>query len=85
MVRYAILSPPARWTEDERPGPTLVIVSHDDGDTWRTIAACDEDDADDVCTAMQCRADERAARKAEEMTRLMAEIAAEQGGDGCPT
>ncbi len=60
MVRYAILSPPARWTEDERPGPTLVIVSHDDGDTWRTIAACDDaDDADDVCTAMQCRADER--------------------------
>lgn len=85
MVRYAILSPPARWTEDERPGPTLVIVSHDDGDTWRTIAACDEDDADDVRGALQWVADERAARKAEEMTRLMAEIAAEQGGDGCPT
>ena len=85
MVRYAILAPPVRWSEAEPPGPTLVIVSHDDGDTWRTIAACDEDDADDVCTAMQCRADERAARKAEEMTRLMDEIAAEQGGDGCPT
>ena len=47
--------------------------------------ACDEDDADDVRGALQWVADERAARKAEEMTRLMAEIAAEQGGDGCPT
>ena len=85
MTRYATLSPPVRWSDDEPPGPTLVIVSRDDGDTWRTIATCNEDDADDVCGALQWAADERAARKADEMTRRMAEIAAEQGGDGCPT
>jgi len=85
MVRYAILAPPVRWSEAEPPGPTMVIVSHDDGDTWRTVAACTEDDADDVCFALQCVADEQAARKAEGMARLMAEIATEQGRDGCPT
>lgn len=79
VTRYAILEPPVRWTEDERPGPTVVIRSGDGGESWRAFASCDDgDDAEETCFALQCRADERAAERAEEYRRLEAEMAVER-------
>lgn len=77
--RYAILEPPVRWTEDERPAPTVVIQSTDGGESWRAFASCDDgNDAEEVCDALQARADARAAERAEEHRRLEAELAEER-------
>ena len=78
MTTYAVLEHP-RWSDDEEPQATVMYTNSEW--RWHAMCTCWTEDAYEIAEALQLVADQREARRQEEVERLREELEAENVRD----